>query len=206
MTRLPARASVAAACSMSVDLPMPGSPPTSTALSRRPGRRPARGPARRCRSRRAGVASALPSRPTKATRLPALARLRPGRGGPRARPPRRGCSTRRKRRSARPTWGSRRRRSGRRSGWRALAKDAVTCRSSIWIGPSRRPCVNWSTMALPLCSRSAAAPCQTSLPRNSIAAWSPMRVALAMSCVMAMAVLPRPLARSPRSGRRSLRP
>ena len=73
MTRLPARASVAAACSISVLLPMPGSPPTSTTLA---GTSPP--PSTRSSSampvsaRGGGVA--LPCNPTKATRLPAPAR------------------------------------------------------------------------------------------------------------------------------------
>lgn len=46
-------------------------------------------------------------------------------------------------------------------GWTA---ELVHFRSSMVIGPSRRPWVNWSTMALPECIRSAASPCQTSLP------------------------------------------
>lgn len=44
------------------------------------------------------------------------------------------------------------------------ATDLVHFRSSMVIGPSRRPWVNWSTMALPEFIRSAASPCQTSLP------------------------------------------
>lgn len=42
--------------------------------------------------------------------------------------------------------------------------ERVHLRSSMVIGPSRRPWVNWSTMALPEFIRSAARPCQTSLP------------------------------------------
>src|ERR1035437_435298 len=74
---------------------------------------------------------------------------------------------------------------------RAWFKLAVYRRSSIWIGPSRRPWVNWSTTSLPLSISAVAGPSQTMRPLWIIAARSPMRRALAMSWVIATAVLPR---------------
>ncbi len=69
-TRRPARASAAAACSNSVDLPMPGSPPTSTAD---PATRPP--PSTRSSSSipvpARGGGAASPTRPTKAIAVPA---------------------------------------------------------------------------------------------------------------------------------------
>ncbi len=78
MTRRPLRASRAAACSISVDLPIPGSPPTSTTEA---GTKPP--PSTRSNSAipawARGGGSALPCRPTKATRRPAPVLAAPGR-------------------------------------------------------------------------------------------------------------------------------
>src|SRR6185312_9691732 len=76
-----------------------------------------------------------------------------------------------------------------------LARAAYR-RSSIWIGPSRLPCVNWSTSGLPLSINSLAGPLQTMRPLCSMAAVSPIRRALAMSWVMATGVLPSRLTQS----------
>ena len=71
-TRLPERANCAAACSNRVDLPMPGSPPTSTAEE---GTRPP--PSTRSSSAMPvtarGGGSVLPARPTKLTGRPVAA-------------------------------------------------------------------------------------------------------------------------------------
>ena len=109
----------AATCSRSVDLPMPGSPPTSTI---EPGTRPppstksnsSRPVGQRRRLRALHVAQARRGRDAAAARPAAAAprARRCGCGGARLaadRSPRPGCSTRRTSRSGRPTWGARRR-------------------------------------------------------------------------------------------------
>ena len=56
------------------------------------------------------------------------------------------------------------------------AREGIHRRSSIWIGPSRRPWVNWSTTGLPLCMQiRPPARSRRSRPWWSIAAMSPMR-------------------------------
>src|SRR5580704_9570881 len=54
-------------------------------------------------------------------------------------------------------------------------------RTCIWIGPSARPWMNWSTCALPERSMSATEPCQIRRPSWSMPMRWPILRALAMS-------------------------
>src|SRR5215467_3116598 len=63
-------------------------------------------------------------------------------------------------------------------------------RISIWIGPSARPLMNWSTYGLPELSISVADPIHTMRPPCSIAIRSAILRALAISWVIDTAVAP----------------
>ena len=124
----PGAASAAATCSSSVDLPMPGSPPSRSA---EPGTKPP--PVTRSNSpmpvekRRASVAACAGLRARRRVRARRARARSPAAG--RRRSPRRSCSTRRRRRTSRPARGDRA---------AALANEVAFCALAMLRGPKPR--------------------------------------------------------------------